>query len=137
MGPKKFLILTAAVAGVARESFATTSWLGLGSDANFGTPTNWSGGVTPVAGDSLVFDGLNNLSPNNDLSAETNFSGITFNTSAGIFLIGGNAITLDGDITDNAASLLQTMVLPVSLSDTRTIFVTDRGSLAVAGPISG
>jgi hypothetical protein len=93
--------------------------------------------VTPVAGDSLVFDGLNNLSPNNDLSAETNFSGITFNTSAGIFLIGGNAITLDGDITDNAASLLQTMVLPVSLSDTRTIFVTDRGSLAVAGPISG
>src|SRR3954454_16361458 len=134
---RRSLIFAAAVASVARIAIASPTWTGAGDDANFSTPQNWAAGVAPLAGDLVTFDGLNGLAPNNDLATGTGLTGITFGSGASAFTVGGNAITLDGDITDNAPSRLQMIALPIALSGTRSIFVADRASLAVTGAISG
>ena len=43
---------------IGSEAFAATRvWTGQGADNNFSTAANWQGGVAPVDGDDLVFDG--------------------------------------------------------------------------------
>ena len=74
---------------------ATVTWNGGGTDDNWSTGANW-GGLPPVADDSLVFAGITRLTPVNDFSAGSNFSGITFNAGAGAFTLGGNPINLGG-----------------------------------------
>src|SRR5262245_5569027 len=61
---------------------------GVVDDSNWTTPTNWDGDVTaPAAGDSLQFDGMNDLSPNNNFAANTSFAGIDFLTGASSFTL--------------------------------------------------
>jgi hypothetical protein len=70
-------------------------WKGVGADANWNTAGNWTGANTPpIAGDSLFFDGSLQLSPNNNMTANTIFNGITLNTGAYVFSLGGNSVNL-------------------------------------------
>ncbi len=85
----------------------TETWGG-NTDANWNTAGNWttSGGSTPPAsGDSLVFGaaGSSGLSLNNNISGLT-VNNLTLNSGASAFTIGGNALTLAGILTDNAAN---------------------------------
>ena len=48
--------------------------------------------------DALVFDGFGRLTNNNNLALDSNIAGITFAPTAGAFMLGGNRITLGGDI---------------------------------------
>ena len=63
----------------------------------------------------LCFSGSTGLSNTNDLAAGMQFDGMTFNARAGTFVLGGNAVDLAGDITNNSANT-QTIDLPLVLT---------------------
>lgn len=111
----------------------TDNWID-GNGANSGE-RNWMQSSSPAAGDALVFGGSTRLTPNNNTPADTNYAGITFDSTAGAFLLGGNRITLGGNVTNNDADL-QTINMDLILSATRT-FSAASGDLAVGGVISG
>jgi len=83
-------------AGITDLNAAVRTWDGGGNpDFSWSNPSNWDGDSTaPVAGDYLVFDGTVGLTNNNDLAADTSFSAITFPSTAGAFMLSGNAIKL-------------------------------------------
>ena len=117
---------------------ATDTWVGLGVDNNWKDPANWSGDVVPNANDLLTFDGANRFQPNNNFASGTMFGGFVFNpTAAGPFDLVGNAVQLNGNITDNTQSFTHTINLPLTLDLTPTISITQNGSLLLSGVISG
>lgn len=112
-------------------------WDGTGAgNANWSTKQNWGSG--PGSGfaqdDFLIFGGNLRLTNTNNVTAGTNLIGITFNNTAGAFVLAGNSVTLGGNITNNDADL-QTINLPLILSGSRT-FDAVSGNLAVGGVIS-
>jgi len=102
------------------------------TDSFWTSPANW-GGTTVVANDSLDFAGGNRLSNTNDFTADTQFIGITFDASAGAFVLGGNAINLSGNIANNSSNT-QTINLPLVLTGNRTLTAA-AGNLTVGGNI--
>jgi autotransporter-associated beta strand protein len=109
---------------------------GSATDNNALTAANWTTSVAPKVGDTLVFDGSTRLAPNNDLPADTILGGITFNSTAGAFTLSGNAITLSGNITDNAAAP-QTINLSIRPDAIRTVSVASGGTLTIGGSVTG
>src|ERR1043165_7603116 len=71
---------------------------GGGGGGKWKSGANWVNGTAPAPGDALVFDGSVRLTPNNDFDAGTSFTGINFAPTASAFTLGGNQITLSGDI---------------------------------------
>ena len=110
------------------------TWNGGGANDNWTTGANW-GGTAPLAGSSLTFGGTTRLGPVNDFAADTAFTNITFNNTAGAFILTGNRITLAGNVTNSDADL-QTLNLDMILGATRT-FNVNSGSMAVGGILSG
>jgi autotransporter-associated beta strand protein len=115
------------------ESKSTNNWIG-GSGANSGE-RNWDTNNAPVASNPLIFAGTTRLAPNNNTAAGTSYAGITFNNTAGAFVLAGNGITLGGDVINDDADL-QTINMAMSLSATRT-FNAASGNITVGGVISG
>ncbi|MBW8863349.1 MAG: autotransporter-associated beta strand repeat-containing protein, partial [Verrucomicrobia bacterium] len=75
-------------------------WNGGSSTGNNWTDSaNW-GGVTVGSGNTLFFDGTTRLNNNNDETADTSFSDISFNTSAGAFILNGNQVNLAGNLVN-------------------------------------
>src|SRR6266480_4496677 len=98
----KLLALCAATFFVSHSEHmfaADATWDGGGADPNFITALNWASDTVPAANDTLTFAGITRVGPNNDLAAGTAFNGITFASTAGAFTLGGNQITLHGDIS--------------------------------------
>ncbi len=98
-------------------------------------PANW-GGTAPISPESLTFAGVISLTNNNDFAAATQFDGITFDPSAGPFVLGGNAITLGGNI-DNQSTNLQTINLGLALNANRNVNAILPGAISINGVISG
>ena len=116
---------------------AVKTWNGgSGSNNDWSSSNNWGGTGAPVAGDSLTFGGSTRLTPNNNLTADTSLAGITFSAGAGAFILGGNRITLGGNVT-NSSTALQTINLAMILSGTRTFTTsTGGGDLTINGILS-
>jgi autotransporter-associated beta strand protein len=111
-------------------------WDGGGSDANWSTVANWDGDLTaPFASDALFFGGSTRLSNTNDLSAGIAFAGLSFLNGSGAFILGGNAVTLDGNIS-NLSTSAQTINLPMVLSGIRTIS-SPNANVTLNGVLSG
>ena len=108
------------------------NWSGSGNGGHEGNK-NWVLNNAPVASDPLIFAGTTRLTPNNNTTADTSYAGITFDNTAGTFVLGGNRITLGGDVINNDADL-QTINMSLLLSGTRT-FNAASGNLAVGGVI--
>lgn len=134
---KSALILVVSVtASVLEPAVASNiTWNGGGGDNNWGTGLNWDTNSAPVAGDALFFDGSVRLTPSNNITADTSFGGITFNSGASAFTLSGNRITLGGNITNNSG-VLQTIGLNMILGSSRTVD-TASGDLAISGVLSG
>ena len=128
------LAAAASSALIGTVHAAPVTWTGGGANDNWTTASNWSPAAA-VAGDVLTFDGSTRLTPLNDFAAGTAFGGIAFAPAAGAFVIGGNSITLDGDILSTAANN-QTMNIPLVLSGNR-IVGAEAGTLTLNGVISG
>ena len=122
-------------AGAPAALAASKTWNGGGGNNNWSTGANW-GGTAPAAGDSLFFGGSTRLTNTNNLTADLSFAGITFNSGAGAFTLGGARITLGGDVT-NSSTNLQTISLAMILSGNRT-FTTSAsgGDLTIGGVLS-
>lgn len=118
---------------IAPSRAAERTWTGGGSDALWSTAANWNTGV-PVSGDTLVFAGTTKLANTNDLPADTAFGGLAFAKGAGAFVLGGNALTLDGDLRSQAAAA--TVGLPLILSGDR-LCLASNASITLSGIISG
>src|SRR5262245_1678573 len=73
---------------------ASDTWTGGGGTDNWSDGANWNPAAAPSANDLLFFGGSTRLTPNNNLTAGTIFNNIVFNSGAGAFTIGGNAIVL-------------------------------------------
>jgi len=115
-------------------------WDGGGADAKWSTPANWDNDAVPVFPKALTFVGPGGLSNTNDLVGVT-ASSITFDSAAGAFVIGSNAITLAGNINftaDPSSPITQTINLDMDLGGAnRTINTQPNGNLVFGGVISG
>ncbi len=134
MRTNSLLTLCLLLAGTA---FSTDRiWDGGHTDANWSSVSNWDGNVSaPGADDSLFFGGTARLTNTNDLSADLSFAGLTFNSGAGTFVLGGNGMTLGGSLV-NLDNDTQTVNLPMTLSATQT-FNASNGNLVANGVLSG
>lgn len=120
------------------DPLAGAIWDGGGSpdglgDFNWADDANWV--LTSPTGGNVVFSGVTGLTTRNNLVADTTFTAISFDNTAGSFTLAGNRITLGGNVT-NQSNNLQTLSLPVVLSSTRS-FDAAAGNLAVNGILSG
>jgi len=106
---------------IATTAHATIlTWTGGGGDNNFSTTSNWDTGTAPVDNDDLIFDGSTRLTPNNDLTINTEFDSITFAAGAGAFVVGGIDYHLGGNIT-NASANSQEIAMKAVLQQDVTI----------------
>src|SRR5947208_2814560 len=129
---KRNALILAAMAGLGQSAFAQVVWNG-GGDPNlsFSVGANWVGGTPPAtSGNSIVFDGTVGLAPFNDFTGAS-FDGITFNSGAGAFVIGGNSFSLNGNITDNEGTNPQTINNAMALTASRNLNVTGGGNLVL------
>jgi autotransporter-associated beta strand protein len=112
-------------------------WDGRDVDDNLWTSKDNWGGIAPVAGDTLYFAGATRMAPANNMEAETTFGGVTFLADAGAFILGGNAITLSGNIT-NLSNNPQVIQLPFILTGEHTFSTNGAaGGITGGGVISG
>ncbi|NNM28266.1 MAG: hypothetical protein HKO57_01995, partial [Akkermansiaceae bacterium] len=117
-----------------------STWDGGGGDANWTTAANWFGDFAPVIPARLVFAGTTNTATNNDYAAGSAFNRIDFsNTGAGEgFSLGGNDITLGGDISAAAAAggISDSISLDMKLDGARSIILGESRDLVISGVIS-
>jgi autotransporter-associated beta strand protein len=113
------------------------TWVGNGSDALWSSAENWSNNLVPAANDSIIFTGALNLTPDNDLTAGTGFTDISFEGISSSFTLTGNGIELLGALS-NSSSVNQTVGLPLLLNSTQTITNNTAGThLYLDGLVSG
>jgi fibronectin-binding autotransporter adhesin len=146
------LLLAMGLFGVPGLAWAATdTWTGNDS-ANWSDPLNWTGGnAPPLAGDSLIFSGTQQLNPNDNLASGLLIDGITFGSGAGAFSLepSSNSITFGtstdtgggtfsgGAITDSA-NANETIGLGITLSAGNHTISTANGAgqLNLSGPIT-
>ncbi|MCX6879799.1 MAG: InlB B-repeat-containing protein [Verrucomicrobia bacterium] len=110
-------------------------WNGSGSDDKWTSAANWSGPVTTT--DTLYFAASSRTSPSNDFTAGTSVAGITFDPAAPAYTLGGNGITLTGNLINSSAND-QTITLPITLPGTDRIQMdTGAKSMTLSGSLSG
>src|ERR1700744_1601203 len=90
--------LLALLSAVYSSGAANQTWTGGGQDYCGGTGGNWLGGVPPSAGDVLYFGGTIRNGSTNNFTAGTPFGGLIITEPAGPFILGGNSISLTGNL---------------------------------------
>ena len=136
LGARTIISVFLAVAYATLASAATRTWTG-GSlvDSKWSRSANW-GGTAPSAGDFLVFSGSTRTTPNNDIAANTSFSGITFASGASGFSLSGNAIQLSGPVT-NLSSNAQAISLAIASTLSTCTVNAASGDITISSVISG
>lgn len=124
------------VAYAVNDETAQT-WNGSGGNDNLSTTGNWSNGVFPLTYDALYFDGTTRLSPVNDLTADIELNGITFNSGAGAFNLTGNRFSLTFDGVTNNSTNSQTVSNDIILLGPNRTINSSAGSITLSGIISG
>ncbi|MDD4019252.1 MAG: autotransporter-associated beta strand repeat-containing protein [Kiritimatiellae bacterium] len=135
MTTRKLKIVLAVCVAAFCVRAENRTWTGGGGDANWSTPANW-GGTAPTTNDTLFFSGTTRLASTNDLPEDIPLAGIIFNSGAGAFTLGGNRLTLNGNVSNLSASA-QTLALPALLPETRVFFSSSNGAVTVSGSLSG
>lgn len=107
---------------------ATLLWVGdvdAAWNTNSSGNTNWSTDALPAASDdTLTFGsaGTGGTTLSNDIVG-LSVAGLTFNAGADAFTLSGNALTLNGSLTNNSSSL-ETLGMGLSLGATSSINAT-------------
>jgi autotransporter-associated beta strand protein len=119
-------------------SVSTGHWTGLGVNNNWSTAGNWDGNAVPAFPIALTFGGNNNLNNNNDLTGIT-IAGLTFSNTAGAFTIGGNAVTMNGNIGfigNPSSSTTQAVNLNMTFSGPETIDAPANAVVSLGGNLT-
>jgi autotransporter-associated beta strand protein len=74
-------------------------WNGAGANDNWSTPENWIGGVAPVNGQPILFDGTTRQANINDLNG---FDTLSVGFNVGGFSLSGNPFSVSGAISNLA-----------------------------------
>lgn len=127
-GMLALLLVTPQAANAAARTWSTTA-----SNTNMNTVGNWD--TLPVTADSWVFGTSATTTLNNDFGSFT-VNGITFNSGASAYTIGGNSISLAGNMVNNSSNL-QTVNLDMAMTATRTFTTNANGNLLIGGAVSG
>jgi len=120
------------------SSISTGTWTGDGANGNWSTANNWDQNAVPIFPIGLTFEGSSRLANSNDLASIT-ASSITFDAAAGPFVIGGNDITLTGNIGFNGnppAPVTQTIDLNMAWSASETLSIPTNANLVLGGDIT-
>jgi fibronectin-binding autotransporter adhesin len=104
----------------------------LGADWTTGTTTPGAANGTAASGDSLYFGTSTITTATNDQTGYS-FAGLTFNSGANAFTIGGNVFTLTGAIT-NSGTNVQTLNTPITLGAPENISAAS-GNIVLGGAI--
>ena len=138
------LILAATLPflGMPAAWATTDTWTGA-IDANWSNPGNWTGGnAPPQAGDSLSFGSGAFTTLNNDFTADTAFTSLTF-SGGGPFTLNGNPVLLSGQTNGNTIGMVnnsggtQTIGMSLSLDWGFYTFSTPAGgTLALNGTLT-
>ncbi len=97
-----------------------STWIGGGTDSNWMTGANWSGGIAPVSGASLVFPAnVSHQSAVNNFPAGMTFNSIEIDGSG--YTLSGNAIDLAHGITTTYSSGTSTDVMNTQLGGTISV----------------
>lgn len=118
-----------------RASVADTNTWDGSLNTNWTRKQNW-GNNTLSSGDSIVFAGSTRTTNNNDEPTDFNIAGITFDATAGTFVLNGARIALSGAI-NNFSVNTQTINLDLLLTNSSQTFNTQSGALIMNGVISG
>lgn len=110
-----------------------SKWTGGGSTNNFSDAANWD--VAPIVGSDLIFAGTTRLTPNNDATAGTVFGSVTFDNTAGAFVIGGNSIANISSIINNSSNSQQ-LNFPMTIAGNLNID-TETQDIKIVGVVSG
>ncbi len=151
----KVVLASAAVAGAAMAvqsaavraiTYTTYTWTGNGSDNNWSTTANWSGGTVPVSSDSSIVE-FSGTVPNTTSNANSAYTlgKVEFVTPAAAYTLTGSTLsfadtTATSFISDNATSN-QTIdnnliVAPAGNGGYLSVGDSSTGSLTLAGTIS-
>jgi len=112
---------------------ATRTWDGYTSDK--WSEDNWGGDPSPVNGDSVIFAGSSELTPDNDISS-LSLVDITFASGASEFTLDGNSITLTGGVTNNSSND-QNINMAISLPSGVHVFDSANGRIDIESVVSG
>ncbi|MGA2868384.1 MAG: hypothetical protein ABSF34_04385, partial [Verrucomicrobiota bacterium] len=115
---------------------STAVWDGAGADTNWSTSSNWN--VAPSFPQIVTFAGSTRLTNNNDNVGIT-LNGLTFDPAAGAFVLGGNDITLDGNIViggNPATPVTQTVNLNMAWSTSTLIDTPTNSTINLGGNIT-
>lgn len=123
-------------------------WDGGGANNNLNTANNWgyAGGYNeaPKVYDTFLFAGSTRLTPNNNYTANSEFTSLNFSSNAGAFVLGGNALNLGAGLT-NDSTAVQTINLNLSFAWGIDHYTSNRyfnvsapdGSLVLNGQLNG
>ncbi|MCE9609620.1 MAG: autotransporter domain-containing protein [Chthoniobacter sp.] len=110
------------LAALAPDAAALNIWDGGGGDNLWSTNANWNINTAPNFNNALTFGGVLRLTPVN--STQAVLAGINFNVSAGAFTLTGtgvgDAITLNGGITNLSANLQTVSFTSITLGNSLT-----------------
>ncbi len=135
-------LIALAFAGFAANSAQAATEIWTGATNTWNTAGNWTGtNLPPISGDSLTFNaaGAGGTTLNNDLtSAAFNVAGITFNSTASAYTLGGNAFTLTGNITNSSTTNAQIINDAMAFTAQRTIITSNAAAgITLGGLLSG
>jgi len=115
---------------------STAVWSGAGTNNNWSTSGNWN--AAPSFPTIVTFAGSTRLTNNNDVSGIT-LNGLTFDPAAGAFVLGGNDITVNGNIgfgANPATPVTQTINLNMAWNASVVIETPANGTLSLGGNIT-
>ncbi len=122
--------LAAAVA-----SGAPFTWSGLGGNDHWGTSANWVEGLPAIDGTAdIVLAGTVRLTPNVDIPWSINK--LTFNNTAGAFVVGGSPLTLGAGGILQSDGDTQTINNAIAVGTAQT-WTRSNGALVINGNLSG
>jgi fibronectin-binding autotransporter adhesin len=129
-------ILALLLALMLPASAAQRNWSATPTSNNWNNGANWDTLPAPPS-DGLVFGASTITNLNNDFTAGSVFTNITFPASTSLYTISGNAITLGGNIVNSSANL-QTINLNMAMTTNRTVTANSGGSdMNLGGAVSG
>jgi autotransporter-associated beta strand protein len=115
----------------------TFIWVGLGTNNNWATTSNWDIQQAPFKNDNLIFAGSTRLVPFNNTSYLLPLSGIAFASGAGAFALSGNNFQIGSGGIVNNSSNTQTINNDIILGSNAGAINSIRAAINLNRNISG